>query len=483
MRDNRSSVLVESRIMAEMLGLRTAMRRAILPAMMAMAVLPAGATRHLTVEQLEKTLASSVAKHHADADIMKEFGDFDLTERLTDATRTRITTSLHLGPQTTLALQLMADESAVLDPPPGELPKDAAPDAAAQKRIMEIAGRYVTQTLPHLPDFLATRTTYTFNDTAQVFKVNEWPVHAGLHLIDKSSREFTYLEDHGVQILSPKQVAKAKAVQVSASATGAPQEARTAAAGQGSAAAATDANATAGPAAAGKSLAATGPPLERGLQPSGEFGQLLRLVFVDTQKHAPTFHHWEQTPVGVVAVYRYFVPKADSHYQVNYCCEDENLRTRGGGGGGRRGGGGRGAMGNQATGEQIPLHMVPGYHGSLFIDPATGIIRRLSVEAELGDGTVSRADTVIEYGQVVIGNRKFVCPLRSMNIWVGPAEGGQPASELPINVPQSLLPKGTLYVNETSFTDYHRLGSEMRIINVAEAPAATSKEETQTTQK
>jgi hypothetical protein len=140
-------------------------------------------------------------------------------------------------------------------------------------------------------------------------------------------------------------------------------------------------------------------------------------------------------------------------------------------------------MGSQATGEQIPLHMVPGYHGSLFIDPATGIVRRLTVEAELGDGTVSRADTVIEYGPVVIGNRKFVCPLRSMNIWVGPAEGGQPASELPINVPQSLLPKGTLYVNETSFTDYHRLGSEMRIINVAEAPAAAGKEEAQPTAK
>lgn len=478
--------MVESRIMPEMLGLRAAMRRAIFTAMMAMAVLPAGATRHLTVEQLQKTLASSVAKHHADADIMKEFGDFDLTERLTDATRNRITTSLHLGPQTTLALQLMADESAVLDPPPAELPKDAVPDAAAQKHTLEAATSYVTQTLPRLPDFLATRTTYTFNDTAQIFKVNEWPVHAGLHLIDKSSREFTYLEDQGVQILSPKQVAKAKAELALANATGGPQEARTpAAAGQGAAVAGQGPTvAVPGPPAmASGANAAAGKALERGLQSSGEFGQLLRLVFVDTQKHAPAFHHWEQTPTGVVAVYHYSVPKVDSHYRVDYCCEDENLRTRGGGGGGRRGGGGRGAMGSQATGEQIPLHMVPGYHGSLFIDPATGIVRRLTVEAELGDGTVSRADTVIEYGPVVIGNRKFVCPLRSMNIWVGPAEGGQPASELPINVPQSLLPKGTLYVNETSFTDYHRLGSEMRIINVAEAPAAAGKEEAQPTAK
>ena len=85
------------------------MRRSILPVLMAMAVLPASATRHLTVEQLEKTLASSVAKHRADAEMMKEFGDFDLTERLTDATRTRITSTMHLGPQTTLALQLLAD--------------------------------------------------------------------------------------------------------------------------------------------------------------------------------------------------------------------------------------------------------------------------------------------------------------------------------------------------------------------------------------
>lgn len=466
--------------MAEKSGLKSGMRRSILPVLLAMAALPAGATRHLTVEQLEKTLASSVAKHHSDADMMKEFGDFDLTERLTDATRNRITTSLRLGPQTTLAVQLMADESSVLDPPPGELPKDAGPDEATQKHILEISTRYVTQTLPRLPDFLATRTTYTFNDTPQIFKVNEWPVHAGLHMIGKTSREFTFFTDQGVQTLPPTQRVKAQMAPTSTTAAAVTQEAKTAsdgglapnAAGEGAAAS------VPGPDAAASSSAK-----ERGLQSFGEFGPLLGIIFVDTQKHAPTFHHWEQTPVGMVAVYHYTVPKADSHYTVNYCCIDESLRTRGGGGGGRRGGGGRGAMGNQSTGDLIPLHMVPGYHGSLFIDPATGIVRRLTVEADLGDGTVSRADTVIEYGQVVIGDRKFTCPLRSMNIWMGPAEGGQPASELPINVPESLMPKGTLYVNETSFTDYHRLGSEMRIVNVAEAPHATGKEETPPTPK
>lgn len=453
------------------------MRRAILPALMALAVLPAGATRHLTVEQLEKTLASSAAKHHADADMMKEFGDFDLTERLTDPTRTRITSTLHLGPQTTLALQLLADESAVLDPPAGELPKDAAPDTAAQKHILEMATRYVTQTLPHLPDFLALRTTYTFNDTPQIFKVNEWPVRAGLHLIDKTSHEFTYLKDKGVQTITAPQAGKAQAAQASTKATAALHETKTAADTEHGPTGVASGSAVAAPSAS----ATTGPALERGLQSFGEFGPLMGIVFVDTQKHTPAFHHWEQTAVGMVAVYHYSVAKADSHYTVNYCCLDEGLRTRGGGGGGRRRGGG--AAGSVATGDRIPLHMVPGYHGSLFVDPATGIVRRLTLEAELGDGTVSRAETVIEYGQVVIGDRKFVCPLRSMNIWMGPAEGGQPASELPIDVPQSLLAKGTLYVNETSFTEYHRLGSEVRILTEAETPPALRKEEMQAAPK
>ena len=42
--------------------------------------------------------------------------------------------------------------------------------------------------------------------------------------------------------------------------------------------------------------AADGHGLERGLQSFGEFGTLLGIVFVDTQKLAPSFHHWEQTP-------------------------------------------------------------------------------------------------------------------------------------------------------------------------------------------
>jgi hypothetical protein len=139
-------------------------------------------------------------------------------------------------------------------------------------------------------------------------------------------------------------------------------------------------------------------------------------------------------------------------------------------GGGRRGGS---VAGNQQGNATTLFHKIPAYHGSLFIDPATGIIRRVTLEAEMGDGPVSRAAAVIEYGAVTIGDRKFICPLRSMAVYMGPPESGPPASELPATTTRALEPNGTLYLNETSFTNYHRLGSTVRVLSESEPPPAT----------
>jgi len=343
------------------------MRKVILLGLLAIAALPASAARHLTVAQLEKTLAASAAKHRADSDMVREFGDFVLTERISDEARKRICETLHLGPQTTLALQLLADQSALLDPPAAELPAAPPPDAVTAQHLLDAAGTYVAKTLPRLPDVLATRTTYTFEDTPQVIKANEWPVRAGLHLVSNSTREITYRDDHLPQAL---QSAKASAVPAK--------------------------------------------PQERGLQTWGEFGQILALIFIDTEKGALAFHHWEQAAGGLVAVYRYKVPKSASHYSVDYCCLADDIRasSRHGSGGGR--GGSLAGDGQIVLG--TPFHKVPGYHGSLFIDPDSGVVRRITLEADMDDSPVSRVATVIEYGPVVIGDRKFICPLRSMNL-------------------------------------------------------------------
>jgi hypothetical protein len=97
---------------------------------------------------------------------------------------------------------------------------------------------------------------------------------------------------------------------------------------------------------------------------------------------------------------------------------------------------------------------MPAYHGALVIDPASGAILRITIQAELDiDGPVTRADILVDYGPVLIGDRKFICPLRSLALTQGLA-----GTNATLGIPPDMQ------INEASFTNYHRLGSSIRII-------------------
>jgi VWFA-related protein len=389
------------------------MRRLVLIWLMAAAVLPAGAARRTTVQQLEQALAADCAVHRADSEVARHIGEFELTERLTDATLDRFAAKLPLGPRTALALQLLADQSAFMDPPAGELPATALPDAATQQRMMDAARGYVAQTLSHLPNFFATRATYRFDDSPQVIAAGDWPVRAGLHLVGTTSREITFRDGKEVQDL------------------------------------ATDAASTTGQKA----------PPELGLHTWGEFGPELSIILTDTAKGTVTFSHWEQTPSGLAAVFSYAVPKAASHYSVNYCCIlDQSITINRQGGGGRRGGPAQ--MPNVANTATKSFSETPGYHGSLSVNAATGAILRITLEAELNSGDpIARAASVVEYGPVKIGDQSYICPRHSLAFSTQQVNSNGRAGNLPV-----------LLINETSFTHYHRLGTSMRMLADAGEP-------------
>jgi len=398
------------------------MRRLILLGLMAAMVLPAGAAKRITVAQLEQLLTAASAAHRADGAFAFQIAVLELSERLTPSTLGRFEAKLPFGPRTQLALHLLADQSAFLDPPASEIPPTPAPDAATQQQILSKARAYVVQTLPHLPDFIATRTTYRFNDSPQILVENGWPARAGLHSVGSSTQEITFSEDR----LIP-----ATDATVDTSATTA-QKAKA-------------------PASTQK------PQKEFGMRTlGGEFGPMLALVLIDTDKGTLAFSRWEQTPAGQLAVYRFSVPKAASHYILNYCClRDQATMARGGGGGrGRGGGGGGGQALNQPEADAEPYLAKPGYHGSLSIDPATGIILRVTLEADLTDrGPVALAENEVVYSAVSIGDRTYVRPVRSVAI-----SQEQPASD-PRPGEQPLL-----LLSETSYTNYHRLGTTVRIL-------------------
>jgi len=96
-------------------------------------------------------------------------------------------------------------------------------------------------------------------------------------------------------------------------------------------------------------------------------------------------------------VYSYSVPKAASRFEVSYCCLREDAPSQ------RRelryGGAGRAQQTGVATGRPRPksFRATPGYHGEIAVDPNTGAILRVTLEAELkNDDPITRAATVVD---------------------------------------------------------------------------------------
>jgi len=386
------------------------LRKLVLLGLLAIFALPATAAKRVSVAQLEQALSAEIASHKADLEIARHLGEYELTERLTDETLDRFAATLKLEPRTALALQMLADQSAFQDPPADELPATAFPDTATQERMLDAARGYVVKSWSRLPDFFATRATNRFDDTPSAQVEGGWPVRSGLHRVGQTSREIAYREGH--------EVTDQPAVAATAQSPETQQE--------------------------------------LGLNTWGEFGPAMTVVLTDTAKGTLTFHHWERTRAGLAAVYRYSVPRAASHYAVSYCClRDDPIIPQ------RQSGGRR----DQTARVPIlpgtarkPFTETPGYHGSISIDPASGAILRITLEAELNNGDpLLRAATVVEYGRVTIGDRPYICPARSLAFSLE-EKGGEPF----------------LLLNETTFTHYRRLGTSMRILTDAASPASAS---------
>jgi VWFA-related protein len=408
------------------------MGRLILLVLFVGGVLPALAAHRVTVGQLEQSLAADQATRRPDAVVSRQLADLELSERLTDATLSRFAARFSLGPRTALALQLLSDQSALLNPPLDELPATASPDPAVQQRMMDLARGYAVERSSHLPDFFVTRVTNRFDDSPQVLEAGSWPLRAGLHPVGTSNRQITFRDGQEVQDPTSQTTSSGETVSQ-----------------------------------------------EIGLHTWGEFGPALSVVLTDTAKGSISFSHWEQAPTGLVAVYRYEVPRAASHYTVRYCCQvDEHVvgRTQ------------FGYSGRERSPQQVAniprandSHTyveVPAYRGELSIDPTTGAVMRITLEADLkSGGPLMRATTMVEYGPVRIGDRSFICPVRSLALSVqepgkighAGANGSGTASLANDTEWQGAVSgvnrAPVLMLNETRFTSYHRLGTTMRIVN------------------
>jgi hypothetical protein len=175
----------------------------------------------------------------------------------------------------------------------------------------------------------------------------------------------------------------------------------------------------------------------------GIFGPILGFVLEDVRRGNSklTWTRWERTSQGTLAVFRYSVRAGNPRYGVVYCC----------------------LVGGRAF-ETLPEH-----HGELAIDPDTGAIVRITVESDPGwiretDLSPVRpvlfSNMMVEYGRVDIGGRKFICPKRS--VVMTRERTVRPISFWGLNFEiygpyQSLM-------NDTAYANYHKFGSESRML-------------------
>jgi hypothetical protein len=176
-----------------------------------------------------------------------------------------------------------------------------------------------------------------------------------------------------------------------------------------------------------------------GLSSWGEFGAILTVVLGDATDESLEWSRWQTSDSGAqVAVFRYAIPRSSSHYTVDFCCyrksDDDPI--------------------------EYPFNDKPGYHGQIYVDPASGEIDRITLEAELLEtDPVMRSALAVQYGQVAIDAKRYLCPIWSVAV-----------SELHSAAIEKIDGIGIeRHVNKVEFGHYHKFGSTARILTGAAA--------------
>jgi hypothetical protein len=299
------------------------------------------------------------------------------------------------GDESRTDLSLLADQSMFLPPPRDEVPVDAAPDAAATRQMLVKVVNYVNANVRQLPNLTATRFTNGFEDRPSEDRLTSTGIES------LSSLPLHWVGSLKVEVTyRDRQEVEDKSVKAEKKGNGI-----------------------------------------GGLVTTGEFGPILSTVLADALKGKISWSRWERGSDRTLAVFHYTVLEDKSNYHVQFCCVVEGYDAN-----------------NMA--EMRVFNERSAYHGDIVFDPADGSIRLLTLEAEMPQGgLVSGAGIAIEYAPQNIGERSYICPVRSVSLLrAHTAQQSGAASRSNY--------KGTAktFLNEVRFGDYRRFGSEIKML-------------------
>jgi hypothetical protein len=360
---------------------------------------PASATRPVTVVEFEQILEAARSK--SDTKTAKELSAFELTERVSTA-RLAGWLGEFPGRRTRAELTELADASAFLDPPAIDISLVPAPDMATRQQFLAKAVHFAGEALSKLPNFYATRLTTHYEDQPPDQTLADQTLEQSRAGSSRSFSRAMDAENITVNHADYAPLHKTGTYEVMVSYRDGGEI--------------TDHDPTSKKPKAGAI----------GLTTRGEFGPILYVIFRDSAAGSLDWERWEKGPDGPLAVFRYSVPQAHSHYLV------------------------------QLPSPLGSIDICPAYHGEIALDSDSGTIMRLTVISDMAAPyqTVI-ASMLVEYGPVEIGDRTYVCPLRGIALSKIPVRGADSHG--------ALAPLQT-ELNDVSFRDYHLFRGDTRIL-------------------
>jgi hypothetical protein len=336
------------------------------------------------------------AHGESDAKLAEQLSSFEPAERIDTPTLVRWQAAAP-GDRTREALLLLADSSTFLPLPPSRIVDQPPPDDAGLQQIVARTVDYLGKVVHNLPNFMAVRNITQFEDSPVRKEIdNAQSPDASLNVHSLNSAQLVVGKPYFVPLYADSR----KRMQVNYRDGHEIQV----------------------------NLAKN--DVDAGLRSRGEFGPVLVVVIEDAFRQKLYWDHWVESAAGPLATFRYSVPAAASHYVVEY------------------------------PSEQGVKRFLPPYHGEIAIEPATGTVLRLTLIADMPSPYERiQSALVVEYGPVVLGNRTYICPLRSVNLIREPLAGES----------EAVAPVLRTFLNDVSFTNYQLFRADAHILDPAHA--------------
>jgi hypothetical protein len=354
---------------------------------------PAWAAKLITVQQLKELLGSLQQANKNDAEVAAALEQVELSEQLNPGAMNGLSGYIP-GKDATEQLYVLQVRSAVLAPPAVDLPSIPAPDAAAQKAILEKATEYVSKSYAQLPHLIATKKTSRFQNL--ILQPTAAPAPSATGASPEALDPRLVIHYYG---LSESQIESENGAQRLAQ--GADKV---------------------GDKSGQVSSLGQGPVLTSILQEAQAADSLKWL-------------RWETVDGTRAAVFSFAVEKKKSHYAILDCCFTNSATANWSRSYGVFGAAAKvtpdranSIQGYGGTSMQLPSETTPRdltewkifkatepYHGELIVDPATGVVLRMVTHTEFKPfDLVQREDERIDYGPVKVAGKTLILPVKSV---------------------------------------------------------------------